>query len=34
MPLELLLVLLCVGCFGAVCLIGLVGHVLGCIFNR
>ena len=34
MPLELLLVLLTVGCFGAVCLIALAGHALGCLFNR
>lgn len=34
MSLELLLVLLTVGCFGAICLIGLGVHALGCIFNR
>ena len=34
MPLELLLVLLTVGCFVGICLIGLIGHALGCIFNK
>lgn len=34
MPLELLLVLLTVGCFAVVCLFALVGHVAETLINR
>ena len=34
MPLELLLVLLTVGVFAGICLMGLIGHIFGCIFNK